>query len=83
MQEAIKQARIKLKESGEKEEGTQDDDSVQPGAGPGSAPRGGGAGGLPDLSALAGMLGGGAGGAGGGGMPDLASLMQNPALMQM
>jgi len=39
-------------------------------------------GGMPDLSALAGMFGGGAGG-GGGGMPDIASLMQNPQLMAM
>lgn len=40
------------------------------------APRGGpGAGGMPDLSSLAGMFGGGgAGGAGGGGMPDLSAL---------
>lgn len=39
---------------------------------------------MPDLSALAGMFGGGgAGRGGGGGMPDLASLMQNPQLMQM
>lgn len=40
----------------------------------------------PDLSALAGMFGGAGGGGGsgaGGGMPDLASLMQNPALMGM
>jgi small glutamine-rich tetratricopeptide repeat-containing protein alpha len=36
------------------------------------APRGGG-GGMPDLSALAGMMGGGGGG-GGGGMPDLSAL---------
>lgn len=42
----------------------------------------GGGGGMPDLSALAGMFGGGGGGAGGG-MPDLASFMQNPQLMQM
>lgn len=39
----------------------------------------GGPGGMPDLSSLASMLGGGAGGAGGaGGMPDLGSLMSNP-----
>ena len=38
----------------------------------------GGGGGMPDMSALAGMFGG-----GGGGMPDLASFMQNPQLMQM
>lgn len=42
-----------------------------------SAP-GAGAGGMPDLSSLAGMLGG-----GGGGMPDLGSLMQNPMMRQM
>lgn len=36
---------------------------------------------MPDLSALAGMFGGGAGG--GGGMPDIASMMSNPALMSM
>ena len=45
-----------------------------------NAPRGApGAGGMPDLSSLAGMLGGG----GGGGMPDLAGLMQNPMMRQM
>jgi small glutamine-rich tetratricopeptide repeat-containing protein alpha len=43
---------------------------------------GGGAGGMPDLSSLAGMFGGG-GGAGGGGMPDMASLMNNPMMRQM
>jgi small glutamine-rich tetratricopeptide repeat-containing protein alpha len=36
------------------------------------------AGGMPDLSALAGMMGG-----GGGGMPDLASMMRNPQMMAM
>ncbi|KAJ4362794.1 Small glutamine-rich tetratricopeptide repeat-containing protein 2 [Ascochyta clinopodiicola] len=41
---------------------------------------GAGAGGMPDLSSLAGMLGG---GGGGGGMPDLAGLMQNPMMKQM
>lgn len=38
-----------------------------------------GGGGMPDLSSLAGMLGGG----GGGGMPDLGSIMQNPMMRQM
>nr|XP_019046436.1 cytoplasmic protein [Kwoniella bestiolae CBS 10118]OCF25366.1 cytoplasmic protein [Kwoniella bestiolae CBS 10118] len=42
----------------------------------------GGAGGMPDLSSLASMLGG-AGGGNGGGMPDLASMMRNPQLMAM
>lgn len=46
---------------------------------PGGA--GAGAGGMPDLSSLAGMLGGGGGGAGG--MPDLGALMQNPMMRQM
>lgn len=42
---------------------------------------GAGAGGMPDLSSLAGMFGG--GGGGGGGMPDLGALMQNPMMRQM
>ncbi|EEP78612.1 conserved hypothetical protein [Uncinocarpus reesii 1704] len=40
-----------------------------------------GAGGMPDLSSLAGMLGG--GGRGGGGMPDLSSIMSNPMFANM
>ncbi|KAF7719321.1 Tetratricopeptide repeat-containing protein [Penicillium ucsense] len=40
-----------------------------------------GAGGMPDLSSLASMLGGGAGG--GGGMPDLSSIMNNPMFASM
>jgi small glutamine-rich tetratricopeptide repeat-containing protein alpha len=43
----------------------------------------GGAGGMPDLSSLAGMFGGGEGGGGGGGMPDLGSLMSNPMFAGM
>ncbi|ETI22674.1 hypothetical protein G647_06750 [Cladophialophora carrionii CBS 160.54] len=42
--------------------------------------RGGGAGGMPDLSSLAGMFGG---GRGGGGMPDLSSIMSNPMFASM
>ncbi|OJJ49633.1 hypothetical protein ASPZODRAFT_128127 [Penicilliopsis zonata CBS 506.65] len=42
-----------------------------------------GAGGMPDLSSLASMLGGGAGGRGAGGMPDLGSLMSNPMFASM
>lgn len=49
---------------------------AQPGAG------GATGGGMPDLSALAGMMGG-LGGGGGGGMPDIASLLQNPQMMAM
>ncbi|KAK3324114.1 hsc70 cochaperone [Cercophora scortea] len=45
---------------------------------------GAGAGGMPNLSDLAGMFGGGgAGGAGGGGMPDLSSIMSNPMFASM
>lgn len=51
---------------------------------------GGAGGGMPDLSSLAGMFGGGAGrgagagaGGGGGGMPDLSSIMGNPMFAQM
>lgn len=50
--------------------------AAQPGVG-GTGP-GAGAGGMPDLSSLAGLMGGGSGG-----MPDLASLMQNPQMMAM
>lgn len=42
-----------------------------------------GAGGMPDLSSLAGMFGGGGAGGGGGGMPDLGSMMNNPMFSQM
>jgi small glutamine-rich tetratricopeptide repeat-containing protein alpha len=66
------------------EESTSGTDSVadrEPSAGGGA---GGGAEGMPDLSALAGMMGGMAGAeGGGGGMPDLASMMQNPQMMAM
>ena len=44
-------------------------------------PGAGGTGGMPDLSALAGMFGG--GGGGGGGMPDLSSIMSNPMFASM
>jgi small glutamine-rich tetratricopeptide repeat-containing protein alpha len=54
-------------------------DTTDSRSGPGGA--GAGAGGMPDLSSLAGMLGGGGGGAGG--MPDLGALMQNPMMRQM
>ena len=44
-------------------------------------------GGMPDLAGLASMMGGlgGGGGAGGGagGMPDIASMMRNPQMMEM
>ncbi|PWW75677.1 TPR-like protein [Tuber magnatum] len=56
-------------------------DNIAAPSGP-SASRGLGVGGMPDLSSLAGMLGG-AGGRGGGGMPDLNSIMSNPMVAQM
>jgi small glutamine-rich tetratricopeptide repeat-containing protein alpha len=46
-------------------------------------PGGGSAGGMPDLSSLAGMFGGGGAGGGGGGMPDLSSIMSNPMFASM
>ncbi|KAL9101475.1 MAG: hypothetical protein Q9163_003270 [Psora crenata] len=63
------------------------DDAAGGTRGAGAGPPGGG---MPDLSALAGMFGGGggrgagAGGAGGGGgMPDMASIMNNPMFASM
>lgn len=61
----------------ELEAGDDDDDEVTERGAPA-----GGAGGMPDLSALAGMFGGGGGGAGGG-MPDLSSIMSNPMFASM
>lgn len=65
----------------ELEAGDDDDEDV-----PATTNRGGpgaGAGGMPDLSALAGMFGGGGAGGGGGGMPDLSSIMSNPMFASM
>ncbi|KAG5980144.1 hypothetical protein E4U55_004349 [Claviceps digitariae] len=60
----------------------QSDDVSLPRSSPGA-----GAGGMPDLSSLASMFGGGAGGgaagAGAGGMPDLSSIMSNPMFASM
>ncbi|KAG2023612.1 cytoplasmic protein [Coprinopsis cinerea AmutBmut pab1-1] len=56
--------------------------SRSPAASPTTGTRGAGGGGTPNLNDLLGSLGGGAGG-GGGGMPDLSSLLSNPAIMQM
>ena len=47
---------------------------------PGNTRSGGAPGGMPDLSGLASMMGG---GAGGGGMPDLSSIMSNPMFAGM
>lgn len=57
-------------------EADDDDDDIPPAA------AAGGARGAPDLSSLAGMFGGGGAG-GGGGMPDLASMLSNPAIAGM
>ncbi|KAI1747556.1 small glutamine-rich tetratricopeptide repeat-containing protein 2-like protein [Xylaria castorea] len=43
----------------------------------------GAGGGMPDLSSLAGMFGGGGAGGGAGGMPDLGSIMSNPMFANM
>ena len=63
----------------EKEGESMDQDPVDTARGD-AAPGGGG---MPDLSALAGMLGGGRGGGGGGGGPDLSSIMSNPMFASM
>jgi small glutamine-rich tetratricopeptide repeat-containing protein alpha len=63
------------------EEEEEDDEDDIGSARDGPAP-GAGGGGMPDLSALAGMFGGGGAG-GGGGMPDIGALMQNPMMRQM
>ncbi|KAL0936296.1 hsc70 cochaperone [Colletotrichum truncatum] len=44
---------------------------------------GAGAGGMPDLSSLASMLGGGGAGGGAGGMPDFSQIMNNPMFASM
>lgn len=68
----------------EQEEAGEDLDDLGSARGPGGAGAGGGAaGGMPDFSALAGMLGGGRGGGGGGGGPDLSSIMSNPMFASM
>lgn len=82
--------RTSLQTARQKMEGEDDDEEEGAGAGDvrareAGAGGAGGAGGMPDLSALAGLMGGmgGGGRGGGGGMPDLASLMNNPQMMQM
>jgi len=82
--EAMKKGYETAKRRWEHEGGGEDDEEVEesddvarsmPGGGAG------GSGGMPDLSALAGMFGG--GGGGGGGMPDIGAMMQNPMMRQM
>ncbi|KAI9716474.1 MAG: hypothetical protein M1812_005369 [Candelaria pacifica] len=65
------------------QEGAGDDEEMSDDVGSargGPAPAGGAGGGMPDLSALAGMMGGGGGGGGG---PDLSSIMNNPMFASM
>ena len=74
-------------ETAKKKVAEQEKEAEAPGSGmaedvddaPGST-RAGAGGGMPDLSALAGMMGG---GGGGGGMPDLSAIMNNPMLAGM
>lgn len=75
MRKGYETARRKVEETARDEGVWPDIDGTATARGDPSA----GAGGAPDLSGLASML----GGAGGGGMPDLSSLMQNPMMRQM
>jgi small glutamine-rich tetratricopeptide repeat-containing protein alpha len=79
MKKGFETAKKRVAEQADEEE--DDDDDVMTDRGAGGA--GGMPGGMPDLSALAGMFGGGAGGRGGGGMPDLSSIMSNPMFASM
>lgn len=77
MKKGYQTAKQRVEEEGESTELDEGARSTSP-----AAAGGAGGGGMPDLGALAGMLGGGGGG-GGGGMPDLSSIMQNPMMRQM
>lgn len=77
MRKGLETARKRVAEM-EKEEANMSEDDVHDTPDNGRGP--GGAGGMPDLSSLAGMFGG---GGGGGGMPDLGSLMNNPMFAGM
>lgn len=74
LKRGLQTAQRKIDEASRASEPPAEDLDTAPGAS-----RGGG--GMPDLSSLAGMLGGGAGG--GGGMPDLGSMMNNPMFASM
>lgn len=83
MKKGYKTAKEKVEElEREKEAGGLEEDLDDGTSARGATPTGagGGGGGMPDLGALAGMLGG---GRGGGGMPDLGSLMSNPMFANM
>jgi small glutamine-rich tetratricopeptide repeat-containing protein alpha len=74
MKRGLETSTRKLEEASRTSEPPSEDVDTAPGAS-----RGGG--GMPDLSSLASMLGGGGGGAGG--MPDLGSMMNNPMFASM
>ena len=80
MKKGLETARKRVAEM-EKEEDKMPEEEIDDA--PGSERGAGGAGGMPDLSSLAGMFGGGDGGGGGGGMPDLGGLMSNPMFAGM
>ncbi|KAJ5086433.1 Small glutamine-rich tetratricopeptide repeat-containing protein 2 [Penicillium alfredii] len=75
MKRGLETSKRKLEEASRATEPPSEELDTAPGAS-----RGGG--GMPDLSGLASMLGGGQGG-GGGGMPDLGSMMNNPMFANM
>ena len=77
MRKGLETAKKRVEEM-EKEEATLPEDAPDDAATTGRAPTGG----MPDLSSLAGMFGGGGRG-GGGGMPDLGSIMSNPMFAGM
>ena len=82
--EAMKKGFETAKKRVEEEAKDADDDNMGEVDDVGSARGGsGGAGGMPDLSSLAGMFSGGGAGGGGGGMPDLSSIMSNPMFASM
>jgi small glutamine-rich tetratricopeptide repeat-containing protein alpha len=80
MRKSLETAKKRIQEM-EKAENEPPAEEVDDAAGATRGP--GGAGGMPDLSSLAGMFGGGDGGGGGGGMPDLSSIMSNPMFASM
>jgi small glutamine-rich tetratricopeptide repeat-containing protein alpha len=80
MKRGLETSSRKLEEATRTSEPPSEELDTAPGASRGGP---GGAGGMPDLSALAGMFGGGGGGAGGGGMPDLGAMMNNPMFSSM
>ncbi|CAG7920740.1 unnamed protein product [Penicillium olsonii] len=77
MKRGLETSTRKLEEATRTSEPPSEELDTAPGASRGAP------GGMPDLSALAGMFGGGAGGGGGGGMPDLSSMMNNPMFSSM